>query len=165
MREADGFGLKREAGRDLPAVLQPSTAAGQIGLCNGQAVCYMPRHRCCFALFPGSSVVEQPAVNRLVAGSNPARGANNFKHLARNRTPKCCNILPFGPLRGPLSCDRAMMEHATTWLQSLFVWAVSTEVTGLLQWIGTLIALVGISRCLLAVTEGRTGVKDCCERS
>jgi hypothetical protein len=26
-------------------------------------------------LFPGSSVVEQPAVNRLVAGSNPARGA------------------------------------------------------------------------------------------
>jgi hypothetical protein len=30
-------------------------------------------------VFPGSSVVEQPAVNRLVAGSNPARGANfNF---------------------------------------------------------------------------------------
>jgi hypothetical protein len=27
-------------------------------------------------LFPGSSAVEQPAVNRLVAGSNPARGAN-----------------------------------------------------------------------------------------
>lgn len=26
-------------------------------------------------LLPGSSVVEQPAVNRLVAGSNPARGA------------------------------------------------------------------------------------------
>ena len=26
-------------------------------------------------LFPGSSAVEQPAVNRLVAGSNPARGA------------------------------------------------------------------------------------------
>src|ERR1700721_827873 len=28
------------------------------------------------APFPGSSVVEQPAVNRLVAGSNPARGAS-----------------------------------------------------------------------------------------
>ena len=28
-------------------------------------------------LFPGSSVVEQPAVNRLVAGSNPARGAKS----------------------------------------------------------------------------------------
>ena len=26
-------------------------------------------------IFPGSSVVEQAAVNRLVAGSNPARGA------------------------------------------------------------------------------------------
>ena len=31
--------------------------------------------------FPGSSVVEQPAVNRLVAGSNPARGANIFNDL------------------------------------------------------------------------------------
>ena len=28
------------------------------------------------ALIPGSSVVEQAAVNRWVAGSNPARGAN-----------------------------------------------------------------------------------------
>ena len=32
-------------------------------------------------LFPGSSAVEQPAVNRLVAGSNPARGANWIKDL------------------------------------------------------------------------------------
>lgn len=29
-------------------------------------------------MFPGSSAVEQPAVNRLVAGSNPARGATLF---------------------------------------------------------------------------------------
>ena len=29
-------------------------------------------------VFPGSSAVEQPAVNRLVAGSNPARGATPF---------------------------------------------------------------------------------------
>jgi hypothetical protein len=38
-------------------------------------------------LFPGSSAVEQPAVNRLVAGSNPARGA----------TPKIdlCNCTSF----------------------------------------------------------------------
>src|SRR5690606_28128025 len=35
--------------------------------------------------FPGSSAVEQPAVNRLVAGSNPARGANSFKGLADHR--------------------------------------------------------------------------------
>ena len=34
------------------------------------------------ALLPGSSVVEQPAVNRLVAGSNPARGAISFyRHM------------------------------------------------------------------------------------
>ena len=36
------------------------------------------------ALFPGSSVVEQPAVNRLVAGSNPARGAKLNQWLMRN---------------------------------------------------------------------------------
>lgn len=43
-------------------------------LCSAVWLCYsgaaMQR-----APFPGSSVVEQPAVNRLVAGSNPARGA------------------------------------------------------------------------------------------
>jgi hypothetical protein len=33
------------------------------------------RERGYWPSFPGSSVVEQPAVNRLVAGSNPARGA------------------------------------------------------------------------------------------
>ena len=33
-------------------------------------------------IFPGSSVVEQPAVNRLVAGSNPARGASFSVRLA-----------------------------------------------------------------------------------
>jgi hypothetical protein len=32
-------------------------------------------------LFPGSSVVEQPAVNRLVGGSNPSRGAIFEKEL------------------------------------------------------------------------------------
>ena len=33
-------------------------------------------------MFPGSSVVEQPAVNRLVAGSNPASGINKFGNYA-----------------------------------------------------------------------------------
>ena len=54
---------------DLPAVLQPAAAAGANGsrfVIRGTLL----------APFPGSSVVEQPAVNRLVAGSNPARGAN-----------------------------------------------------------------------------------------
>jgi hypothetical protein len=30
-------------------------------------------------VFLGSSMVEHPAVNRRVAGSSPARGANSFK--------------------------------------------------------------------------------------
>jgi hypothetical protein len=34
-------------------------------------------------MVPGSSAVEQPAVNRLVAGSNPARGAKQIKYLGR----------------------------------------------------------------------------------
>ena len=38
------------------------------------SLCYR-RRSCLSPMFPGSSVVEQPAVNRLVAGSNPARGA------------------------------------------------------------------------------------------
>src|SRR5436305_9038939 len=55
-------------GINLFPALQALTALLYAGACED-----------CFALFPGSSVVEQPAVNRLVAGSNPARGAN--KHL------------------------------------------------------------------------------------
>jgi hypothetical protein len=39
-------------------------------------------------VFPGSSAVEQPAVNRLVAGSNPARGAKQIKYLANRKTGK-----------------------------------------------------------------------------
>jgi hypothetical protein len=38
-------------------------------------LCYMRAFIAPSRLFPGSSAVEQPAVNRLVAGSNPARGA------------------------------------------------------------------------------------------
>jgi hypothetical protein len=47
-------------------------------------------------VFPGSSAVEQPAVNRLVAGSNPARGATlksarrflkNFSDLCQTSRP------------------------------------------------------------------------------
>ena len=32
----------------------------------------------CYTAFPSSSVVEQPAVNRRVVGSNPTWGANSF---------------------------------------------------------------------------------------
>lgn len=42
-------------------------------------------------LIPGSSAVEQPAVNRLVAGSNPARGATS----ARNHSFGGCGLAQF----------------------------------------------------------------------
>jgi hypothetical protein len=48
----------------------------------------------CRSVFPGSSAVEQPAVNRLVAGSNPARGAtsilSNSKTAPSTRSCACC---------------------------------------------------------------------------
>ena len=53
-------------------------------------LCYMRAFITPSRLFPGSSAVEQPAVNRLVAGSNPARGAKLNKHLVfyvRGRRP------------------------------------------------------------------------------
>jgi hypothetical protein len=50
--------------------------SGLFPLCKPEGLCYtQPGAKHWFALFLGSSVVEQPAVNRLVAGSNPARGA------------------------------------------------------------------------------------------
>ncbi len=39
------------------------------------------RAECVADLLPGSSVVEQATVNRLVAGSNPARGAISSFHI------------------------------------------------------------------------------------
>ena len=52
-------------------------------------------------MFPGSSVVEQPAVNRLVAGSNPARGATLFlrhRDTGRQRTiPYTTSFVLAGP--------------------------------------------------------------------
>ena len=58
----------------LPKRLRPLSKRGRL--------CYMRTFIAPSRLFPGSSAVEQPAVNRLVAGSNPARGA---KHLAKVR--------------------------------------------------------------------------------
>src|SRR3546814_21193860 len=43
-------------------------------------------------LLPGSSAVEQPAVNRLVDGSNPSRGAPLFK--AKNAPYKQVRLRP-----------------------------------------------------------------------
>ncbi len=57
-------------------------------LCKPEGLCYS-RTLARAALVPGSSAVEQPAVNRLVAGSNPARGAKQNKHLAGYKLTPC----------------------------------------------------------------------------
>ena len=57
-------------------------AADKVGLGKVRPLCYSGS---LLTPFPGSSVVEQPAVNRLVAGSNPARGAKKIKGLAISR--------------------------------------------------------------------------------
>ena len=58
-------------------------------------------------MFPGSSAVEQPAVNRLVAGSNPARGAKFFQALSRNRfLPSFAGKFHLGYVWGYISANR-----------------------------------------------------------
>jgi hypothetical protein len=70
---APGSPLSRgrtEANRRL---MLPRAAGADFTLCKRKRLCYS---RTLARVVPGSSAVEQPAVNRLVAGSNPARGAN-----------------------------------------------------------------------------------------
>src|SRR6187401_2707249 len=46
-------------------------------LCKPERLCYtLPAREPLFRLFLGSSAVEHSTVNRMVAGSNPARGAS-----------------------------------------------------------------------------------------
>ena len=52
---------------------------------GSEALLYAARCGPCSALFLGSSAVEHSTVNRMVAGSNPARGASKIKHLAENQ--------------------------------------------------------------------------------
>ncbi len=54
-------------------------------MANHGSLCYMRR------TFPGSSVVEQLTVNQLVAGSNPARGANIPSQNPR-KLPNYCSV-------------------------------------------------------------------------
>lgn len=62
------------------AVIPACRSGGGIGLCMRPPFCYTHQPNR-WRLFPGSSAVEQPAVNRLVAGSNPARGAKRNQRL------------------------------------------------------------------------------------
>src|SRR5689334_1581034 len=49
-----------------------------------KALLYAPRSRTFVRLFLGSSAVEHSTVNRMVAGSNPARGAKSNQSLTDN---------------------------------------------------------------------------------
>ena len=62
--------------------LGAARAPPRASLSKPAKLCYMRSHlHEPPPLFPGSSAVEQPAVNRLVAGSNPARGAKHYQVL------------------------------------------------------------------------------------
>jgi hypothetical protein len=56
---------------------------GYFVLCKSKRLCYTLPAREHFRSFLGSSAVEHSTVNRMVAGSNPARGASEIKHLAK----------------------------------------------------------------------------------
>lgn len=56
-------------------------------------------------MFPGSSVVEQPAVNRLVAGSNPARGATTTVLTNVTHQMKIMREETFGPIMPVMAFD------------------------------------------------------------
>jgi hypothetical protein len=70
-------GREEGPGKDVRMALPRRFAKdGEFVLCKRNRLCYtQPRANDWFALFLGSSAVEHPTVNRMVAGSNPARGA------------------------------------------------------------------------------------------
>ena len=69
-----------------PAPFRPIediAGTGYLVLCKPGRLCYtLPAREHLFRLFLGSSAVEHSTVNRMVAGSNPARGAIEIKQLA-----------------------------------------------------------------------------------
>src|SRR5262249_45663940 len=60
----------------LSASARDAAESRDLVLCKRKGLCYTlpPREQVCRS-FLGSSAVEHPTVNRMVAGSNPARGA------------------------------------------------------------------------------------------
>jgi hypothetical protein len=87
---------RRQAGRlhvskvihgNLQGILTPGSLGAFPALQAMEALLYAARSRTLFASFLGSSAVEHSTVNRMVAGSNPARGAIRllFAVLARSQ--------------------------------------------------------------------------------
>ena len=62
----------------------PGAGTADLVLCKRARLCYTLRAReRLFRLFLGSSAVEHSTVNRMVAGSNPARGASRGFYVLR----------------------------------------------------------------------------------
>jgi hypothetical protein len=89
------------------------------------------RSRTCVSLFLGSSAVEHSTVNRMVAGSNPARGAKTSpkilpirprgSHLRSRRSADfslATDTLPIGPTSERPECCRASRSGSGAPLQS-----------------------------------------------
>ena len=81
------LGRKRQEITAAPAVSLSGryrAGAAHFVLCKARRLCYtLPVANPRFRLFLGSSAVEHSTVNRMVAGSNPARGAKQTNHLAQ----------------------------------------------------------------------------------
>jgi hypothetical protein len=69
----------------LSGLASSRSAAGDLVLCKPERLCYtLPAREPSFRLFLGSSAVEHSTVNRMVAGSNPARGASRGFYVLRH---------------------------------------------------------------------------------
>ncbi len=90
---------------------------GRFTLCKTRCLCYR-RPIAASAVFLGSSAVEHSTVNRMVAGSNPARGANKFNHLSKpppvpylrriGRVHRSCNGPPSSAFGGDSEAEQAV---------------------------------------------------------
>ena len=82
--------------------------AGHLVLCKPERLCYtLPARERLFRLFLGSSAVEHSTVNRMVAGSNPARGAKRFPIFRLVRRPNSRRFNPRKSRRFQIGFDRS----------------------------------------------------------
>lgn len=80
---------------------------GHLVLCKPERLCYtLPAREHLFRLFLGSSAVEHSTVNRMVAGSNPARGASKFNCFSGFDAAPHRRLLHRGHFKAHLSIPR-----------------------------------------------------------
>lgn len=82
-------------------------------LCKAENCLLLGSHVHASRLFPGSSAVEQPAVNRLVDGSNPSRGATFFQKMVVDQALRA-RVSPVGAPSRSVAAQIAWVSPATT---------------------------------------------------